>query len=96
MHHVFLVEELLREILDYLGGRTPPENLARLARTCKYLHLPCVRVLWSRLRNISPLVRLLPSDAWEIEYNVTHYEFANAVPAGFVSDFHLSLACLSC
>ena len=94
MHRVFLVEELMLEILDELGS-TRPENLARLARTCKYLHMPSVRVLWSRLCNISPLIRLLPSDAWEIEHIVTHYEYANAVPAGFVSDSPVSHAYLN-
>ena len=89
MHRVFLVQELMLEILDELGC-TWPENLARLARTCKYLHMPSVRVLWSRLRNISPLIRLLPSDAWEIEHIFTHYGHANAIPPGLVSD---SFAC---
>lgn len=66
MHRIFLVDELLCRILEYLD-KTLPDNLARLARTCRNLHDPCLRILWRQLCNISPLIRLLPCDAWEIE-----------------------------
>ncbi|EPT05391.1 hypothetical protein FOMPIDRAFT_1057635 [Fomitopsis schrenkii] len=72
MHHVFLVDELVCQILDNLED-TLPENLARLARTCRSLYQPSVRILWKRLSNISPLVRLLPCDAWWIEDITNQY-----------------------
>ncbi|KAH9936429.1 uncharacterized protein B0H18DRAFT_1113817 [Fomitopsis serialis] len=58
-----LVEEILLLILGNL--KVDSHTLAAAARTCWSLHGPAVCILWNRLSNLVPLIKLLPADAWE-------------------------------
>ena len=68
MHRCFEVLEILNHILDFVlqseGGQ---KSLAALAISCRTFQDPALDVLWRRLPCIGPLVRCLPSDAWEVK-----------------------------
>ncbi|KAL4063175.1 hypothetical protein V8B97DRAFT_1916879 [Scleroderma yunnanense] len=52
------VEPIIRD--QAIGRRT----LASLARTCRAFHKPAVAILWAKLDNLDPLIKLLPRGAW--------------------------------
>ncbi|KAF8552922.1 hypothetical protein OG21DRAFT_1324865 [Imleria badia] len=66
MHRAFYVEEILIDIFghcDEVDTNVWPKGskgLSALARTCKTFKEPALDILWSKLTNLSPLVRCLP------------------------------------
>lgn len=53
-------------ICGHLRKDRDTQTLASLARTAKIFLEPALDALWSRIPGIGPLLRLLPSDLWEI------------------------------
>ncbi|KAI5999515.1 hypothetical protein EDD15DRAFT_2237295 [Pisolithus albus] len=57
MHHCLLIDEVLNNIFSWLG---PGATLCNLARTCRAFHEPAATIIWQKLENFSPILRLLP------------------------------------
>ncbi|KAI5999522.1 hypothetical protein EDD15DRAFT_2237354 [Pisolithus albus] len=57
MHHCLLIDEVLNNIFSWLG---PGATLCNLARTCRAFHEPAAAIIWQKLENFSPILRLLP------------------------------------
>lgn len=62
-HRALVVAEIVATICQFLQ-EDDGESLAALARTCRALRTPALEVLWGRLKNLIPIFRLLPPDAW--------------------------------
>ncbi|EED78633.1 predicted protein [Postia placenta Mad-698-R] len=62
-HRALVVAEIVATICQFLQ-EDDGESLAALARTCCALRTPALEVLWGRLKNLIPIFRLLPPDAW--------------------------------
>lgn len=58
--------EMATLICGHLRKDRDTQTLASLARTAKIFLEPALDALWSRIPGITPLLRLLPSDLWEI------------------------------
>jgi hypothetical protein len=69
MHDCLHVSEIIRIICDelYLAGLEG--SLARLARTCRVIQDPALDVLWNELCDLTPLLKCMPTDAWDITDN---------------------------
>ncbi|KAI0359304.1 hypothetical protein OH77DRAFT_1017181 [Trametes cingulata] len=78
MHHCLLLPDILSRILDFLLVSPPDDfyatcqqledknpSIASLARTCRGLLEPSLDALWRVQRTLAPLVKTLPSDAYE-------------------------------
>ena len=62
MHHALTIPEILWFILSLCHKHT----LASLARTCKAFHDPALDLLWIDQHSFITLLKLMPSDLWEI------------------------------
>jgi len=73
MHRCLRTLDILSHIFDYVftdqGG---PTDIAVLATTCRAFHEPALYLLWRSLPSLVPLVKCLPSDAYEIEGDPFH------------------------
>ncbi|KAI5999517.1 hypothetical protein EDD15DRAFT_2527846 [Pisolithus albus] len=57
MHHCLLIDEVLNNIFSWLG---PGATLCNLARTCRAFYEPAAAIIWQKLEDFSPILRLLP------------------------------------
>lgn len=62
-YHVFHIQEIASIVCEHLF----PDKVAlyHLAQTCKNLCDPALRSLWRELRDLSVLIKTMPSDLWE-------------------------------
>lgn len=63
MHKVLQIPELYGHICSYIWF--DKQTLARLARTCKLLCEPALKLIWQNLDDIAPLIMCMPDDLWE-------------------------------
>ena len=63
MHRALLIPEILHAVCAYATDAT----LVSLARSCKVFHEVAIQVLWDELRDLSPLIKCLPEDAWTVD-----------------------------
>ncbi|EED85803.1 predicted protein [Postia placenta Mad-698-R] len=65
-HRALVVAEIMGNICLFVR-EADVKWLAILARTCRALRAPAIEILWGRLKNLIPIFRLLPSDAWTFD-----------------------------
>ena len=79
MHHLFEIDELVREITRHMFAWHPPQRFVLdWALTCKTISDPVLDVLWETQDSLINLLKTLPSDIWEMNRRK------------LVSHFHLS------
>jgi len=67
MHHIFQIDELVREITRHMVLWDIPQRLVLdWALTCKTISDPALDVLWETQDNLVNLLKTLPSDVWEM------------------------------
>ncbi|KAI0640308.1 hypothetical protein C8Q77DRAFT_1046209 [Trametes polyzona] len=68
MHRCLYSPEVVKNICEqaYEGGYDPDcrATVAALGTTCRSIHRIAVKVLWSRLFSLRPLVKCLPEEVW--------------------------------
>ncbi|KAM5539374.1 hypothetical protein V8D89_006826 [Ganoderma adspersum] len=63
MHRALLTPEILYDVCAYATDGT----LVSLALSCKAFNEAAIQALWHELRDLSPLMKCFPEDAWTIE-----------------------------
>lgn len=67
MHHIFQIDELVREITKHMFVRHIPQRFVLdWTLTCKTISEPALDVLWETQDNLINLLKTLPSDLWEM------------------------------
>lgn len=67
MHHLFEIDELVREITRHMFAWHPPQRFVLdWALTCKTISDPVLDVLWETQDSLINLLKTLPSDIWEM------------------------------
>ena len=67
MHHVFQIDELIREITRHMIVWDIPQRFVLdWALTCKSISDPTLDVLWETQDSLVNLLKTLPSDVWEM------------------------------
>ncbi|KAH7906746.1 hypothetical protein BJ138DRAFT_1015725 [Hygrophoropsis aurantiaca] len=84
MHPCLRLGEIIQIILSYLDLKATTS----LARTCQTFQEPSLNIIWSKLDNITPLVRTLPPDLWKIEKYPNKYVFARPMGLEDWTIFH--------
>ncbi|OJT04497.1 hypothetical protein TRAPUB_4767 [Trametes pubescens] len=65
-HRGLLISEITGNIVGWLRATGRKKYLASLARTCKAFQEESTPALWEHLDSLSPLLQLLPPDAWSL------------------------------
>jgi len=67
MHHIFQIDELVREITRHTFVRYISQRFVLdWALTCKTVSDPALDVLWETQDSLINLLKTLPSDIWEM------------------------------
>ena len=67
MHHIFEIDELVRDITRHMFAWYPPQGFVLdWALTCKTISNPALDVLWETQDSLINLLKTLPSDIWEM------------------------------
>lgn len=67
MHHIFQIDELVREITRHMFvWYIPHRFVLGWALTCKTVSDPALDVLWETQDSLINLLKTLPSDIWEV------------------------------
>ena len=67
MHHIFQIDELVKEITRHMFvWHTPQRFVLEWALTCKAISDPALDVLWETQDSLINLLKTLPSDIWEV------------------------------
>lgn len=67
MHHIFQIDELVREITRHMFvWCIPIRFVLDWALTCKTISDPALDVLWETQDSLINLLKTLPSDVWEV------------------------------
>jgi len=67
MHHIFQIDELIREITRHMFVRHISQRFVLdWALTCKMVSGPALDVLWETQDSLINLLKTLPSDIWEV------------------------------
>lgn len=67
MHHIFQIDELVREITRHMFvWCIPIRFVLDWALTCKTISDPALDVMWETQDSLINLLKTLPSDVWEV------------------------------
>ena len=67
MHHIFLIDELVKEVTRHLFVWNAPQRfMLDWALTCSTISDPALDVLWETQDSLINLLKTLPSDVWEV------------------------------
>jgi hypothetical protein len=68
VHRSLLIPEVISLICNEVNlSQQRLKTLAALACTCHFFQEPALNHLWSKLSNIGPLVKSMPSDLWRVD-----------------------------
>ncbi|KAF9652908.1 hypothetical protein BDM02DRAFT_3183250 [Thelephora ganbajun] len=74
MHHVFQIDELVKEITRHMFVWNIPQHFVLdWALTCKTISDPALDVLWETQDSLINLLKTLPSDVWEMNRRKLHF-----------------------
>ncbi|TFK90546.1 hypothetical protein K466DRAFT_381408 [Polyporus arcularius HHB13444] len=85
MHRVLDIPELVVHICTFADDAT----LAHLARCCSSIHDPVIRVLWSELPGMAPVVKCFPEALW-VEHNGKSSLVGTPLPRDWLRVYHHS------
>lgn len=67
MHHIFQIDELVKEITRHMFvWHAPQRFMLDWALTCNTISDPALDVLWETQDSLVNLLKTLPSDIWEV------------------------------
>lgn len=63
MHHALKVNDIVYEILQHVKSKS---DLLNMAMTCSTFSSHALDMLWHQQDNLTPLVKCLPRDTWNV------------------------------
>ncbi|KAL1937181.1 hypothetical protein VTO73DRAFT_14480 [Trametes versicolor] len=65
--YIAFTKEVITYICDQVAAEEDSKTLASLAQVSRAFHDPALDALWRRIPGVTPLLRLLPPDLWEVK-----------------------------